>query len=381
MTGAAGESCVGAMAHGRDILENVQLAMLPGIGPRTLSLLLARFGHAGEVLRASSDALGEVPGVGKKLTHTIRTADHFVDPHQVMDWCQEHDASILLRSDPRYPALLQQIVDPPALLFVQGDLLPQDQLAVAIVGTRHGTVYGLKQAEHFAFMLARSGVTVVSGLARGIDAAAHQGALHGGGRTIAVLGGGLEQIYPSEHRALAERIAQQGAVISEYAPPSKPRGGMFPQRNRLISGLSLAVLVVEAPQRSGALITARLATEQNREVLAIPGPINSRTSRGCNLLIRDGAKLVQTIDDVLEEIGPLQQPIETADGHRVHSGAELTLNDVERSVLEATSSAAIPVDQVIRDTGLAASRVLSALTVLEVKKLVRRQGGRVRRTG
>ncbi|MDG2223366.1 MAG: DNA-processing protein DprA [Rubripirellula sp.] len=355
--------------------------MLPGIGPRIMTLLMERFGTAGKVLRAGSDQLAEVSGVGKKLIHVIQTAHHFVDPLQLMKWCHEHDTSILLRSADSYPPLLREIADPPPLMFMQGDLLPADQLAVAIVGTRHATVYGLKQAEHFAFMLAKSGVTVVSGLARGIDAAAHQGALHGGGRTIAVLGGGLGQIYPREHCDLAQRITAQGAVMSEYAPEAKPRGGMFPQRNRLISGLSMAVLVVEAPQRSGALITARLATEQNREVLAIPGPINSRVSRGCNLLIRDGAKLVQSIDDVLEEIGPLQHPVFAADGRSVRSGVELTLNDVERLVLDAIESTPVPVDHVITTVDLAAARILAALTVLEVKRLVRREGGRVQRIG
>jgi DNA processing protein len=350
-----------------------------------MTLLIERFGTADAVLRAGAGELAEVSGVGKKLIHVIQTAHHFADPLQVMKWCHEHEASVLLRSVDAYPSLLQEIADPPPLMFMQGDLRTADQLAVAIVGTRHATVYGLKQAEHFGFMLAKSGVTVVSGLARGIDAAAHRGALHGGGRTIAVLGGGLGQIYPREHHDLARQVAAQGAVISEYAPEAKPRGGMFPQRNRLISGLSLAVLVVEAPQRSGALITARLAMEQNREVLAIPGPINSRVSRGCNLLIRDGAKLVQSIDDVLEEIGPLQQPVFTTDGRTIHSGAELTrddeltLNDVERSVFAAIESTPVPVDHVITAVDLAAPRILAALTVLEVRRLIRRQGGRVQR--
>ncbi|MEE2936181.1 MAG: DNA-processing protein DprA [Planctomycetota bacterium] len=409
MIGASGESSTGTLsatgagssrttrlssrAHAktREVFETLQLALLPGIGPRTMTLLIDRFGTAGAVLRAGSGELAEVSGVGKKLIHVIQTAHHFVDPLQVMKWCHEHEAYVLLQSLDAYPPLLREIADPPPLMFMQGDLRLADQLAVAIGGTRHATVYGLKQAEHFGFMLAKSGVTVVSGLARGIDAAAHRGALHGGGRTIGVLGGGLGQIYPREHRGLARQVARRGAVISEYAPEAKPRGGMFPQRNRLISGLSLAVLVVEAPERSGALITARLATEQNREVLAIPGPINSRVSRGCNLLIRDGAKLVQSIDDVLEELGPLHQPVFTTDGRAIHSGEdltsnaeltrddELTLNAVERSVFAAIESTPVPVDRIIAAVDLAAPRILAALTVLEVRRLIRRQGGRVQR--
>ena len=191
----------------------------------------------------------------------------------------------------------------------------------------------MKQAQHFGYALAKAGVTVVSGLARGIDGAAHEGALDGGGRTLAVLGSGLGQMYPSEHQGLANAIANCGAVISEYAPDAKPRGGMFPQRNRLIAGLALATLVIEAPDRSGALITARLAGEQNRDVLALPGPVTSRASRGCNQLIRDGAKLVQTVDDILEELGPVREPVKTQDGHEIRNGSELTLNEVERKVL------------------------------------------------
>lgn len=360
------------------VIDTLRLALLPGIGPRTMTLLLDRFGDAAAVLSADRDELAAVAGVGPKLVHAIRTADHFVDADGVLSWCEQNDVRIVPQSDDDYPSLLHQIDDPPSVLFQQGEILPADELAVGIVGTRHASHYGLKQAEHFAFMLAKAGVTVISGLARGIDAAAHQGAIHGNGRTIAVLGGGLGQIYPSEHRPLAGQITTCGAVISEYAPQAKPRGGMFPQRNRIISGMSMAVLVVEAPQRSGSLITARLAMEQGREVLAIPGPINSRTSRGCNLLIRDGAKLVQNIDDVLEEIGPLTRPINANDGHQVHRGAELTLNEVERSVLDAIDAAGSLIDTVIAETELPASRVLSAITVLEVKHLLKRKdGGRV----
>jgi len=375
MSGATGAVSRGTFCGDRGVVDSLRLAMLPGIGPRTMTMLLERFGDAAAVLAASPEALAAVSGVGPKLVHAIRTADHFVDPDQILRWCEEHSAQIVLRSSGHYPGLLHEIADPPSLLFVQGEVLPPDDLAVAIVGTRHATVYGIKQAEHFAFMLAKAGVTVISGLARGIDAAAHEGAIHGGGRTIAVLGGGLGKIYPAEHRQLAQSVAASGAVISEYGPQAKPRGGMFPQRNRLISGMSLAVLVVEAPQRSGALITARLAMEQNREVLAIPGPINSRASRGCNLLIRDGAKLVQTIDDVLEEIGPMNKPVENPDGHQVRRGAELTLNEIERSVLDAIDCHGTLVDRVIASTDLPAARVLSVLTVLEVKRLIQRRAG------
>ena len=190
-----------------------------------------------------------------------------------------------------------------------------------------------------------------------------------------MLGSGLGQLYPSEHSPLADAVAADGAVISEYAPDAKPRGGMFPQRNRLISGLSLATLVVEAPDRSGALITARLAGEQNREVLAVPGPVNSRASRGCNQLIRDGAKLVQSVDDILEELGPVRQPVKTQEGHEIRNGSELTLNEVERKVLDAIEPTSSLVDEVIQKSGLPAQRVIAVISVLEMRRLIRRLSG------
>jgi DNA processing protein len=251
----------------------------------------------------------------------------------------------------------------------------KDQLSVAIVGTRHATTYGLKQAYRFGRALGQAGVTVVSGLARGIDAAAHRGALEAEGRTIAVLGSGMARLYPPEHDEMAAAIARQGAVISEYAPQAKPRSGMFPQRNRLISGLALATFVVEAPKRSGALITARLATEQNRDVFALPGPITSRASCGSNQLIRDGAHLIQSVEDILEELGPMHQPVEVQGGHTIRSGSELALNEIERKVLDSISPAGSLVDQVIQASGLPASRVIASISVLEMRHLVRRLGG------
>ena len=265
--------------------------------------------------------------------------------------------------------------DAPPLLFVRGQLIHRDDLAVAIVGTRHATTYGLKQAERFGYALARAGITVVSGLARGIDAAAHEGAINAGGRTIAVLGSGLAQIYPSEHKTLAANVAANGAVISEFRPGAKPRSGMFPQRNRLISGLSLGTLVIEAPDRSGALITARLAGEQNRDVFALSGNVTSRASRGCNQLIRDGATLVQTVDDILEQLGPMAEPVSTDDGQLIRNAAELQLNQLERKVLAAIEESSTSLDQVIANSGVPAHRVIATISVLEIRRLVRRLSG------
>jgi DNA processing protein len=273
---------------------------------------------------------------------------------------------------------------------------------VAIGGSRHATDYGLRVAERLGGDLARAGYTVVSGLARGIDAAAHRGALAAGGRTIAVLGSGVLEVYPPEHEDLATAVTEAGAVISEQPPLASPQRGAFPQRNRIVSGLSLGVIVVQASERSGALITARLAGEQGREVFAVPGPIDGRMSRGCHRLIRDGAKLVERVDDVLEEFGPLFETTTAADGRAVRHAAELRLDDIERAVLDACDALAegdaeaeggsfdsagrsgagrgVSIDDIVESSGLAASQVLATLGVLEMRRLVRRlPGNRVAR--
>lgn len=369
------DSVLGTSDRPVDLHSTLQLCMLPGIGPRTLANLIETFGSPKQVLEATGPQLAQVRGVGPKIIHTIRTASHHVDVSEVLKWCSENDCDLVCKGSENYPRQLSDLIDAPPLIFSRGELLPRDEMSVAIVGTRHATHYGLKQAERIAYGLAQAGITVVSGLARGIDGAAHNGALNAGGRTIAVLGGGLAKIYPSEHEGLAKAISVDGAVVSEYAPDAKPRAGMFPQRNRLIAALSLATLVVEAPDRSGSLITANLAAEQNRTVLALPGPVTSRASRGANQLIRDGATLVQTVDDVLEALGPLEKPIETPDGHDVRNPAELILNDLERQVLAAIDEGSTPIDNVISVSGLPAHRVIATISVLEMRKLVRRLSG------
>jgi DNA processing protein len=231
------------------------------------------------------------------------------------------------------------------------------------------------QAERLAASLARTGFTVVSGLARGIDAAAHRGAMAAGGRTIAVLGNGILVDYPPEHGKLAEEVSESGYVLSESPPRMAPLSGAFPQRNRIISGLSVGTIVVEAADRSGALITARHAYEQGREVFAVPGPIDSRVSRGCHALIRDGAKLVESVDDVLAELGPLAETIERDDGTILKQPAELLLNDIEQQVLAAIDGSPTSIDTVASACGLPVHRVLSTVSVLEMRHLIRRTSG------
>ncbi len=355
-----------------DLEETLRLAMVPGIGPRLQQVLLARFGSPRSVLAAAPSVLRDTPGIGPVLVRNIVAARDTVDVAAELELARSNGVAIVVQAQPAYPRLLREIHDPPAVLFVHGALLPADALAIGIVGTRHGTRYGIAQAERLAAELARAGLTIISGLARGVDAAAHRGALAAGGRTVAVLASGVLNIYPPEHRGLADQIRRQGAVISESPLRMQPLSGVFPQRNRIISGLSLGVIVVEAGDRSGALITARHAMEQGRDVFAVPGPIDSRVSRGCHRLIRDGARLVQSADDVLEELGPLVEATPRGDGTVVRSGAELRLNELEKSVLQAVDVEPTDIDRIVSRCGLPVSRVLATLSVLEMRRLVRR---------
>ena len=356
-------------------LNFIRLALTPGVGPRTIQSLLEQFGSATSVLAAGAEQLAEVPRVGSKLIGAIRSADLHVDLQAVLDWCGQHEVDVLTCQDDDYPEALVTLPDAPAVLFVRGQITAQDSLAVAIVGARHATAYGIREAERIARELARAGVTVISGLARGIDAAAHRGALDVGGRTIAVLGGGMANLYPPEHAELADAIAASGAVITESPPFAEAKGPMFPQRNRIISGLSLGVLVIEAADRSGSLITSRHAGEQGREVFALPGPVSSRVSRGCHQLIRDGATLVTCADHILEQLGPITAEIRTDDGHNVRQPGELLLNEQERLILEAIEVQPTSIDIVARQSGLPIHRVLATISVLEMRKLIRRLSG------
>ncbi len=357
------------------LADAVRLSMIAGVGPRLRKALLEAFGTPHAVLHAAPSDLLRVPGIGNQLARRIAVACDEIDVQAELARCAEQGITILTDADSAYPRVLREIYDPPGILYVRGEIQPQDALAIAIVGARHATHYGVSQAERLAGSLARAGITIVSGLARGIDAAAHRGALAAEGRTLAVLGSGLLKMYPPEHRELADEVARHGAVLSEMPPLSPPSSGAFPQRNRLISGLSLGVLVIEASTNSGALITARHAMEQGREVFAVPGRIDSRLSHGCHRLIRDGARLVESVDDVLEELGPLVAPAASVDGTTVHHPAELRLNDVEQTVLAAVTNEPTTIDAVVAASGLATPQVLSTISVLEMRRLVRRLGG------
>ncbi|HWA98171.1 MAG TPA: DNA-processing protein DprA, partial [Pirellulales bacterium] len=355
--------------------DEVLLAMVPGVGPQLRRALLNAFGSPSAILSAPASALREVPGIGPKLSRAIATAREQFDVEAELALARREQVGIVTESNASYPRLLAEIYSPPALLYVRGSFTPADAMSIAIVGSRHATHYGLMVAERLAGSLARAGLTIVSGLARGIDAAAHRGALAAGGRTIAVLGSGVLNIYPPEHEALAAEVAARGAVISEAPLRAAPISGSFPQRNRIISGMSRGVIVVEAAVQSGALITARHAMEQGREVFAVPGRVDCRASHGCHRLIRDGAKLVEHADDVLEELGPLVEKTSSADGREVHHPAELLLSEQEQRVLDCVRSEATSIDAVVAECGLPVHQVLATISVLEMRRLVRRVSG------
>lgn len=358
-----------------ELVAAIRLNLVPGIGPRHQRSLLDYFGDPESIFAATLAELERVSGVGPKLARLIHAARTFDHAETEVRTCQQNGYRLLRLDTEDYPQNLTEVCDAPLILYCRGELKPQDDLAVGIVGSRRCTLYGTQQAEKFGRTLAMAGITVVSGLARGIDAAAHRGALAAGGRTIAVSATGLSHIYPPEHVELAEQIAQNGAVVCESRLDQQPTSGIFPQRNRIISGLSLGVIIIEANRKSGALHTARHAMEQGREVMAIPGRIDSFASDGCNDLIRDGATLIRNVDDVLESLGPMVQPVQTEQQQEVRSPRELTLSAQERQILDMVTSEPQHLDEIIRAAEIGSSRVLATLTVLEMKRMVKRLPG------
>lgn len=353
----------------------LRLTRIPGVGPIIYSELVQHFGSASRVLNATATELGQLSGLGPKLISAILKSRDLTTINSIIKTCQTNKINVIERYEENYPRLLSEIYDPPAILYTRGKILPTDNLSIAIVGSRHATRYGIKVASQLARGLSMAGFTIISGLARGVDAAAHQAAIEAGGRTIAVLGGGHLKLYPAEHASLANAIIHDGAVISESPPDTPPRSGSFPKRNRIVSGLSLGVVVVEAAQRSGALISARLAMEQGREVFAVPGPIDSRMSKGCHKLIQDGAKLVNSVDDVLDELGPLATPIRTQQGEQIRNPAELRLTDQERNILNTIETTPTLIDSIIEQTNFPAARVMSTISILEMRSLIQRVSG------
>ena len=358
-----------------ELVALVALSLASGIGPKLQSVLLEQFGSACDVLLQPKEVLLTVNGIGPGTATSIIDKQLRDEARGLLLECQALQVDVLDRLHKDYPQRLREICDPPTVLYRKGVLLPQDELAIGIVGSRRCTVYGRRQAERMAASLSRAGLTIVSGLARGIDAAAHRGALKSGGRTLAILASGVKTIYPPEHKDLADEISQQGALLSEMPLDQRPLPGLFPQRNRIISGICLGVIVIEATRNSGALYTARHALEQGREVFALPGPVDSLASEGCHDLIRDGVTLVRNVDDVLSELGPLAIPSTQSSSVTIHSPRELTLNVQETEVLNQITLQPTGIDEVLRGCKMEPSRVLATLTVLEMRRLIRRLPG------
>ncbi|MCB9418394.1 MAG: DNA-protecting protein DprA [Ardenticatenaceae bacterium] len=343
--------------------------LVKGIGPAKVQALIGYFGSLEAAWHATEQEL-------RKIGFDQRAIDSFMETRPMLDLddclVQTKAAGVALLNwdSPGYPAYLREIPGAPPLLYIRGAIKEVDRWAVAVVGTRRLTSYGRQVTRDIVTGLVRNGVTIVSGLAKGVDAVAHQAALDAGGRTIAVLGSGLDCIYPSENRSLAEKIiAGHGAVISEYGMGVQPEAKNFPPRNRVISGLSLGVIVVEAGERSGALITAQFALEQDREVFAVPGNINSPASRGPNRLIQQGAKLVTSADDVIEELNLTMVAEKTAVQLALPESVE------EAALLSHLSTQPVHVDELSRSSGLAPSLVSSTLTLMELKGMVQQVGG------
>lgn len=353
------------------------MGRVQGVGAVTYVKLIQRFGSPEAVFRASFKELCDVERVGARVAKAIKEFEDRAWVEEEMARMEGLGACLVGLGQERYPAALASIADPPPFLYVKGELLPEDRVAVAIVGSRAASQYGLKTTRRMARDLARNGITIVSGMARGIDSEAHRGALEGGGRTIAVLGSGLDVVYPPENRDLYQRIAQRGAVVSEYPFGTEPDGVHFPQRNRIISGMSMAVTIVEAAPKSGSLITADLALEQGREVFAVPGSVDSLRSRGTHQLIRQGAHLAESAEDILAEIKDLLVAWGTqVTGSQAAAIPQEPFTEQEERILAMLGPDPVQIDELIQKGGFGSSLTTALLLQLELRGAVRQLPGK-----
>lgn len=355
----------------------IALNMMDGIGPVKVRALVDALDSPENIFRASEADLRRVKGVGPELARRILSAPDSLDVAGEQRKADRHGIRIVTFVDEAYPAALKEIHDPPLALYVRGDLDPCDKHAVAVVGSRQATHYGRTVADRLSYQLGKTGFTVISGLARGVDAAAHEGALKAGGRTLAVIGSGLDRLYPPENRDLADRIAGSGAVLSEFHFGVEPSRTTFPMRNRIVSGLSGGVLVVEAGRGSGALITANQAMEQGRLVFAVPGRIDSPPSKGCHDLIKQGARLVDDLDDILEEFQYLLPPERAEQVKCLDHRPEVKLTEPEQQIVKALWEGPKNIDALTRETGLPIAEISMHAMTLEMKRVARMLPGRV----
>ncbi|MBA4149862.1 MAG: DNA-protecting protein DprA [Verrucomicrobia bacterium] len=355
----------------------VALNMIEGVGPVRVRQLLEFFGEAPTILKASKQQLIKVHGIGEDVATAIHGWEKNVDLVGELKRIEQFGCHIVIQSDENYPALLKEIYDPPIVLYVKGTLLPQDKNGVALVGSRMTTPYGMETARKLAYQLAYIGVTVVSGGARGIDTASHQGAMSAKGRTIAVIGNGINIVYPTENKELFDRIATQGAVITQFPFNRKGDKQSFPIRNRIVAGMTLGTVVVEANLTSGSLITANMAVENGRQVFAVPGRIDSPRSKGCHDLIKKGAKLCEGAEDILSEFEYLfpqtnRPPTAAATGVL----PTLSLSENEQKIFEVLSNEETAIDEVMQKSGLPVSTVSVVLLGLEMKRLIKQLPGK-----
>ena len=394
-----------------ETISLIHLNLIQGVGLKTVQVLRDVFGSAERALQATADELRRIDGFSPALCDLLVRKPVLYPIERELKLINEYGCQVLTLYDDAYPQHLKQIDTPPLVLYVKGELTPEDSLSISLVGSRNAKDYGRKVSYRLSYQLAQRGLTVVSGFAKGIDTSAHRGALEAGGRTIAVMGNGLSFIYPAANRALAEKIEASGALISEFPIEVKPKPRNFPRRNRIISGLTLGTVVVEASNRSGALITARLAGEQGREVFAVPGEIFSELSTGTHRLINDGAKLISTVDDLLNELpqhalNRIQPPgsassesgIESESSQEpsversvrksvvspppadvqppIHSTPPPDLTPDEKTVFEAIEVPSSHIDMIVRTTQLPISQVSSVLLMLELKGIIQQLPGK-----
>ncbi|MCP4849749.1 MAG: DNA-protecting protein DprA [Verrucomicrobiaceae bacterium] len=351
----------------------IALNLLPHIGPVRVHRLLEHFGNPKSILSAKVEELMQVKGIGQEASKSIANWRTLIDLQDELKKIQARDIGIITTEDDNYPSLLKKIYAPPIVLYIWGRLEKSDSDAISIVGSRQATYYGKQTARKFGFQLAHAGLCVISGLARGIDSAAHEGALAAGGRTIAVIGSGLGKLYPKENQCLAEKISRNGAVISEFPVDFPPQKRSFPQRNRIVAGWGQGTLVIEAGAKSGALITAGQASDSNRDVYAVPGQVDRQESQGANRLIQQGAKLVIDARDVLEEMA-----IEFTDVGKkpeICSSRAKLMSNSEKIIYGSLGPDQAHIDEVSNQVNMGVAEVSATLLKLEIKQLVKQLPG------
>jgi len=353
----------------KNIREWIILSKAPRLGPAKFNQLMKYFGSVEKILSASFQELSKIPKIDQNTLGYITNKAKELSIEKDLDLMDKLGVGLITIEDAEYPSNLKMIFDPPFVLYVRGKLKKEDENSVAVVGTRRATNYAKITARRLARDLAKEGITVVSGMARGVDTSAHWGALEAGGRTIAVLGCGVDIVYPFENKELMEAIAKEGAVISEFPMGAIPERQNFPRRNRVISGLSKGVVVVEAPLKSGALITANFALEQGREVFAVPGNITNPYSQGSNLLIKEGAKLVESVEDILEELNIYFEEERTKPSP--------SLSNEEKIIMDHLSNEPLHINLLVKKSGLSPAKVAENLIRLEIKGLVRELPGKL----